>query len=473
MSYESKISVALGSVDSYAQNRFFKFVSSPYFNVNAKLIRYCDVIIDLVRSNSSLSKTELWNKIPMDGEYEDKRFRKLNNDLLVLFEEFLTIEEFKSERLNGPNFLLQFLTKNKIEKLNASSLKKAFRLSERSLEKSGDYYYQQYRLQNNIFNLISDFERENFKHDEETNLHAINQNLDIFYFTEKLKHYATQLTWKRIRKSDFEVSYIKDVLKMIESKEIDEYLPIRTYLTIVNSILEPEVKEHYFELKEIVQAHLDSFPPKEAKDIFNSALNYCISKANKGEQSYTIEILDLYREGLRSATIFEGDFLNPNTLRNVTTYALRLQEFDYAESFIEESSEFIEPEIRQSIVSYNKALLAFYKKQYDEVILYLRDYNYEGIHYSLGAKSILLATYYELDEYNVLDTFLSTFKTYLNRKKRIPESRRKNYLNLVKWTQKLINLHNYSKKDLEKLEEQIQNSPVASKAWLLEKLREL
>jgi hypothetical protein len=121
------------------------------------------------------------------------------------------------------------------------------------------------------------------------------------------------------------------------------------------------------------------------------------------------------------------------------------------------------------------ARLHHYREEYQKVIPLLNEVEFTDFSYSLGAKALLLATYYELGEIEVLHSFLDSFQVYLNRhKKSLPESRRQNYLNLVKYVRKLSNIVPGDAETIEKLETEIeQQARIADRSWLIEKIKQL
>jgi len=124
--------------------------------------------------------------------------------------------------------------------------------------------------------------------------------------------------------------------------------------------------------------------------------------------------------------------------------------------------------------TFNLAQLHFYQKDYGKVIELLRTVEFEDFTYNLVSKSILLATYYEEDEIEPLMSLLSSFRTYLNRHKDIPASRRKSYLDLIKYLKKLTRIQPRDKKNLQKLKEEVESTKgIASESWLKEKIAEL
>ena len=87
---------------------------------------------------------------------------------------------------------------------------------------------------------------------------------------------------------------------------------------------------------------------------------------------------------------------------------------------------------------------------------------------------MLIAIYYEQDEFEALLSLADTFKTYLNRHKDINEKMRQNYLNYIHFVRKLTKIMPGDAKAVEQLKQEIKdNKGVASEKWLLEKLAEL
>ncbi|HJW28473.1 MAG TPA: hypothetical protein VJ508_04395, partial [Saprospiraceae bacterium] len=113
----------------------------------------------------------------------------------------------------------------------------------------------------------------------------------------------------------------------------------------------------------------------------------------------------------------------------------------------------------------------FYKKEYSKVISQLSQVEYEDITYNLNSKTLLMASYFELDEIEALNSLLDTFRVYLNRNKSIPQVRRKHYLNTISIVRKLARIKHGDKKEIERLEKEIETTQgIVSKNWILEKL---
>jgi hypothetical protein len=264
---------------------------------------------------------------------------------------------------------------------------------------------------------------------------------------------------------------------ILEHLANDGYLetpPISIYHQICMSQLEPEEEKYFFTLKDLAKESIEQFPPNEAEQIYAVASNYCIKKVNAGNQKFLQEYFEIYQELINKELIYKDGELSPYVFRNIIGFALRLGKYEWTKDFINNYKSKIPDTLRENAVSFNSATLHFYQKNYDKVIELLNTVEYEDFSYNLNSKTMLLATYYEIDDFEPLDSLMESFRTYLNRHKEIPENRRKLYFNLIKFTKKLTKLIPGDKKALQKLKEEVQNTKgIASLNWLKEKIAEL
>lgn len=143
------------------------------------------------------------------------------------------------------------------------------------------------------------------------------------------------------------------------------------------------------------------------------------------------------------------------------------------ETFINLYGEKINKLYQQNAINFGLASLFFFKKEFEKAIPFLQKVEYEEIYFSLSSKALMLSTYFELDEFMVLGSFFESFKNYLTRNKNVSQSNKLRYLDLIKYTKKLVESSQYSKTKLLKLKEDIKADSSIGKDWLLEKVDEL
>lgn len=473
----SKLIYALKNLDVYEFNRFAKFVNSPYFNVNQSLVNFLAFLERFLKKDKPLpSKQKIYAQIFPSKKYSDASFRKLSTDLLGLFEEFLSHELYYQKNLRKINNLLSSLGERKLDKLYNVILNKAKRYTENSYSKTSEFYYEQYSLQKNMFSLISEFERKakSKKEISDFNIPQISYNLDLFYIIEKLRYACKVLSWKKYHSQDIKLDFVPEIIQIVENSALLRNRVVQIYYSIYKTYVDENNEKHYYKLKELLEAYLQIFPADEAKEIFEAAFSYCVNRINEGHPEFQSEIFGLYKKALETNILLIQGYLSPTTFRNIVTYGLRLKEFKWTEEFIEKYKSQLDPKYGHSVAQYNFALLSFYKKDYQKVLMHLREFDYDEINYVLGAKSIMLATYFELEEEEVLYSLFDSFKTYLDRKKEIPASRKKSYINLIKLTKKLLLVNRRDKTAMANLAQEISDTKIlASKQWLLEKISSL
>jgi tetratricopeptide (TPR) repeat protein len=223
-------------------------------------------------------------------------------------------------------------------------------------------------------------------------------------------------------------------------------------------------RAHLFENEQLFQA-------EELRDLYLLAINYCIRRLNQGEMQYAKEGLDWYKRGLASGGLLTDGVLSRFTYRNIVAMGLKVGDFEWVQSFIYEYKSLLEKQHRESMFTFNLAKLAYHRKQYQEALNLLRKAKYKDLLLNLAAKTLLLKTYYELEEWDMLESHLEAMQNYLRRKK-VMGYHQTNYKNLIHYTKKLVSVSPYNKTAKEDLEKRLDNEEILTeKEWLLEQLR--
>lgn len=467
---DTKLYKALVQLDGYELNRLHKFVQSPYFNQSDAITRlFVWLKNDLKHDKKEdISKTDLWQLCFNPGEaYNDGRFRKLQSDLLKLVEEYYAQETFEANPIYRAKNLLDAVYDNNLEELRSGAIKTANRLVEEQNLKPAAFYYFKYEIEQSTFNL----NRSLIERSSKSNIEEIAENLDRFYLAEKLRYYCTILNHQHLAAIDYKMLFIEEIIEHVETHNYNDIPPILLYYQILLTYKEPEEKKHYDQLKILIEKHIKLFPESEAKEILDAALNYSLKRMNKGETEYVRETFDLYNNFLETGILLVKGQITPWSFKNIVTTGLRLSEFDWVENFIYTYSQKLDPKLKANAITFNLAQFYFYKKDYTKVISQLSQVEYDDMTYNLNSKTLLMASYYELDEIEALGSLLDTFRVYLSRNKELPSARRKHYLNTIGIVRKLAKIVSGDKKEIEKLQKEVdQTQGVVSKNWILEKL---
>ncbi|MEO7176280.1 MAG: hypothetical protein ABIV51_10290 [Saprospiraceae bacterium] len=469
---DSKVYISITYLNVTERNKLDKFVRSPYFNSNESIVKLYTILENDVRVKPSedLEKAEVWSHIMGKEDYDDLRFRRLCSDLLRLVEKFLSQEVFEDNTLHQASYLMEAVSSKKMEKMYNGAIKTARRLSQQQYYKSADYYFYQYQIEKKLFIINQlDLQRR-----EKTNLEALVDNLDQFYLAEKMRYYCDFLSRKGLTTHDYKILFMDEILNHLDKYTYEENPAISVYHQMYLTQTQTQEDTIYYKLKELLSKYGQLFPQQEADEIYGSALNYCIRRINKGDTNFSRELFELYQDLLSKEIILIDGILSPWKFRNIIISALRLGDFKWVEDFIEEYKNALPESHRENAITYNTALLYFYKKDYEKALKFLQNVEYFDVIYDLSSKSMLLAAYYELNETESLFSLFESFRMYLNRNKgTLQEKSRNMYLNLIKFVKKLVQIPKGDLPILEKLLAELDSAEgVASESWLREKVAE-
>ncbi len=470
----TKVFTILQYFTKYELNSLRKFVQSPYFNVNEDLMRLYDLYLELLeKSGTENLKEDAWKVVVGDDRpYDDVRFRKYNSDLLKLVEGYLAQKVYEENPIREANHLIEAVSRRRMLKLYNTVMSSARRLSDRQHYKSAQYYYYQYQIEKNYYEILIHGQ----KRLDRTNVEYIVENLDRFYLAEKLRYYCSVLSMKYTHSHEYKLLFLEEIVRHVELYGYGDIPAISIFYQIYLTNIEPEEVRHFEALKDLIDQHISLFPNEEALEILTYALNYCIRNINQSKPEFLSEYFHLYERALENDLIdFTDEEFGPWHFKNIVTIALRLEKYTWTERFIYKYHQLLPETFRNNAHSFSLAQVNYYKGNFGEVISLLHQVEYEDFTYNLNSKVILLFSYFELDEIEPLYSLMDSFRVYLQRNTKISATKKRNYLNLIKFLKKLTKIQPGEKASLEKLAKEMdeQNGAIVSESWLRAKMEEI
>lgn len=452
--------------------RLLKYLKSPYFNQSKKLTRLCEILLDAVELGATgFDRILVWRQIFPGEPYDDVSFRKYCSDLLKLVEDFMAQETMMNDPVRRDINLLEFVVRRKIEPLYNGALRQARTGMAQYQYHSLEYFKNTYEIERLYYAMMNFDVRLNAR----ANIEEIAYNLDHFYWIEKLKLYSSVLSQKRTGNFQYDLKFNAEMLSYLNSISIEEVPELAIYYYSFLTLYEEEKDEHYFSLRKLLDKYGTMMPKSEAAELYDSALHYCTGKLNKENQIFLREYFDLFEDGLEKGIFIINEELATWRFNNAIAVALRLGKLDWAEHFIEKYKKYLPTETQQNTYTFNLARVYRYQRKFDKVLDLLRNLEYEDIGYNLITKTMLVNAYYELDEHDALESFMESFRVFLNRNKNIPQQRRKSYLNLLKYVRRLTRIAPGDKSSILNLRAEIirEKANHVNHEWLLEKISEL
>ncbi|MEO1628313.1 MAG: hypothetical protein AAFV25_24410 [Bacteroidota bacterium] len=322
------------------------------------------------------------------------------------------------------------------------------------------YHYYQYQKLFELYQFESQASRKGDAHLQERF-----EELSIFYLSNTLLHACASLNQQNILKKDVQLNLVQQVVEHIEQHDYSQVPAVMIYYYAYQALSQPGDDDKFEHFKSHLLAHWPRFTTSEARDVFLIAVNYCIQRLNQGERRFVREAFDLYRLGVENGIFIQNDILSDHTYKNIIRLGISLKEFDWVAQFQKDYKDKLDPRNGQNAYCYNLAYFHFQRSEYDKAMPLLQQVEFKDVFNNLDARRMLLRIYYELGEYDALDSLLDSFYTYIHRQKDIGYHR-DNYLNLIRFIRKL--LHSNSPSSRSKLRQKVLSTTrIAEREWLL------
>lgn len=435
-----------------------KFLQSPYFNTRLDLLQ----MFDFLTSNKAATKHETWALLHPGIPFDDQKHRLLVSYLYRLLEQYLSLKEFTANDLHSQLLLAQSYRKR--------GMAAAFERTRLSMEKTmaeqplrdAHFHQSQYQLHWEKYHTAT---AENPA--AQLPLADLAGAIDVFYLSTRLRLICIAVAQQSIYQAGNQSFMEKELVELAEHERWADQTAITIYLHCYRMLKQPEEESHFQAFKQLLLEASDRFGKVEMWDLYLFAINYCIRSLNAGLKRFFKEALDLYKSGLNTGHLLENGVLSRFTYHNIVAAGLQTGDLGWVDFFIHEYKNSLERSYRESSFSFSLARLEFARRRYDVVLELLQKANYRDPLLNLAAKSLLLKTWYELGELDLLQSHLDAMRNYIHRK-RVIGYHRTNYLNIVRYTDKLLRLNWNSKKEVEGLKNELEKEEVLTeKEWLL------
>ena len=180
--------------------------------------------------------------------------------------------------------------------------------------------------------------------------------------------------------------------------------------------------------------------------------------------------------------MLEDGYLPESDYKNIVTAGVRTKDYQWTEAFIHQNKKKLRPEVQENAFNYNLAVFYYATQQYSAALEFLMTILFTDISYGVGAKTIQLQIYYELQEIEPLINLIDTFRLYVMRHKTQSDYRKKANLNMLRIVKKVAKLKEKStfmpQKQFEKERTKLQVlytelSPLSNSDWIKEIIQDL
>ena len=463
---KSKLIEVFTSIEKKDLRELGKFVRSPFFNQQQQLVQFYDLLHESITDLKLIpAKEKIFKKIYPGEVYNDVKIRLLMSDLGKIIEQYFIYKAFFEDEIKAKTKLAGVYRRNNLSKHFLKSIKDAKAIQENRPFRNAEYFDDYYLIQQEEYQFLSTSKRT-----ENLNLQEISNTIDTTYLAKKLRQTCVLMAHQRVYKADYDFGLLPDVINYIEKRGLLNIPAISIYYYCYYSLVHPKQVDYFITFKQLLFEHSEKFPLTEVRDLHILAINYCIKRLNEGISEYAQEGFELYKKGLENRYLIENKLLSRFTYNNIVAIALMMNENDWTDKFIVNYKNHLERKYQESTFNFNKARLEYNRKNYDEALDLLQKADFKDLLNNLIAKTLLIKIYYELEEYNLLESHLDSLQAFIRRKK-VMGYHKENYLNIVQFTKKLLTTNLYDSVEKGNLRKRIENEEILTeKKWLLEQL---
>ena len=443
-----------------------KFLESPVHNQRADVPALARLLADTpAHELEHLDKRRAFEAVCPDQPYNNLQFNHLCSFLVQRLEAYIAWKEWTDDPHAHDLLLCRALRRRGA---NAQFVRRAARLA-RDLEeqplRNAAYHLSRYLL-----------ERERYEHrvlherETPTLLSNVTDPLNHFFMLENLRWAGTALALQARYGALNLLPFAGGVLEKAEQTDSEQHPEMAIMRLGYETLKDVENEENFRRLKSLITEKDGLFSAPENRDLHLLAINFCLRRHNRGERpGYTREAFELYRTALGKGLLFENGLLQKFTFNNILRLASIGGERDWALNFLEQYRGYLPADDRANTYRFNLACWHYLGGEYARVPGLLQTFDFSDRDTQLSARQMLLRSYFELEEWQTLDSLLKSFYSFLRRRHDIGYQRLM-YLNLIKFTRKLM-AGPLSRRKAEVLAGRIRAEPyLAEREWLLGKV---
>lgn len=405
----------LKTLTSREKNAFLNYVESPYPGARPEIARLAKYLID---GNPAAWKSKVAAFTEVFGstvKYHDACLRKTMEHLLRLLEQFLITEKHTEESFNNRVRLAEMLAERKQTKLFR-------RLTEKPLPFPADetlWTTENFEQAARWCQLIYDY-RSNTLREHDPELHRrITHCQTVALLARRLRSVCIFRSNQKDREA-WPPDPLLDWAACTPLPAADTDLPLLQILFAGYQALDsPYETAHFAQFRDGLLSAPPCLTASERCDLLLVAINFCSKRYNTGDTTWLDTQLELYDYGIREGLLLENGWITGYTFLNIGTLALIGRRYHWLEQFIHDYRDKVEPRYRESAPAFNQARLDYALKRYNAALETLQQNIFDDLLINLSAKTVQAKCFYELHEYDLLDTHLDAMRKYIRRHKEV------------------------------------------------------
>ncbi len=452
--------------------KFGLYLNTPLFNEREMVLRLFGEIRKFYPefSSEAFTKESIFAKLYNGKPYNDDLMRNMISRLYRLLGKFLSLLYYERDTFGQQYGLLCELNNRGHDKLFKKEMETALKYVD-SGKIDINYYFNSHRLAylNRVY-------YDNFKQThiiENDSLRERGEKLTEYFLADILHVYCLMINQSNIypeKKYDMAMlKYLRGYLDA-EGKPSEENYYLSIYYSML-MMLNTGEKKYYSTLRSLVNNHSSRLTEEDKSTFYTSMHNYIQESIFKGNRNAMKEKLELYRESFANrGEYFSNGKINHLNLIGAVNYSLVLKDINGSEAFLDMYIGDVEEYYKESTYFYCRALIEYYKGNYNNSLKLLNKVSYDDISFKIQVKTLQLMAYFSIHETEGFYSFVDSFRHFLVSNKLVSEYFRNLYLTFINFAFRLFKgMEDKDKFDIGKFKNDLNaTNNIAKKHWLQE-----
>ena len=428
------------------------------------------------------TKESVFKSLYPNKKFEDIRIRKLLSFTYKLAEDFLAKKVLKENDIVRDLLMLsEYRSRNLDKSFKALSAKIDNELSNSKI--SPDKYYN-YRT--TYYQEMLDYYafEKNFPKSIEYQNKLIENITSHFLLT----YYITTAS-KTAMESSYPYKMCSDVLEGIrDGLETDKFLvkagdnevikPVVPFYYAAKALANTDDIESYRTAKKLFLENIDKFTKGMQYGIFLMLIIFNTARKNhnkntKTDEETAREILNIQKLQLEHGALIPLNkrYMSPIGFRNMLLNAIHLDEFEWAEEFMESCIKLMEPKQRDNMERFSMAYMEFAKKNFSKSLDHASGVKYETFFFKKDIMLLNFMLYFELELYERAHYYIDTTQKYYSGTKEMVDSFKESHENFLRYYKILLRYIDKQDKDILEMNYIMLKAQdhVKNKKWLMNK----
>ena len=455
--------------------KFSEFISSPYFNKNKNVIKLFEILRKTYPDFDKLTKENIYTKIFLGKKYKDNNLRVLMHQLHGNARDFISVNLFFQDKHGYKELLLYELFRRGLDEESKKEIDKIILEIDKNKVKDAEYFIDKFEFEyKKLYYFQKKYKDKYEKYFIKSNIETPFVNLANYFLIKVLTFLSFILNTKMLYNVNIDTSFFEKLIACYDIESLSDVPLIQIYYNMVMALKHNDEK-YFYNIKDLLLKNEKEISDTRQYDIYINLENFCRRKIRAGETKFKREFFEVLKLDLEKKIYMVEPYMSQNFFKNILQNAAELKEFEWAENFIETYKDELRVDYREAVYCYCKAFIEAERNNYEKALEYLSKLQTDELYLKIDLKLLQLRLYYELNEYDTLNSAIDSIRHTLNNNKFIADNRRIQFSAFIKFLSALNNAR--LKKDEMKIHELKENILKAEdlqwKDWFVKKVEEL